>query len=192
MKLQKATFCTLALLLAGTAQARDSSLLFQFGLDLGGDELIKVPFTNGDTKTIDAGGMLYAALGTTFQTAPESQPNLETQLSVGFKFDSADAKNGDVTWRRIPIEALEFYTTPQWRFGGGLTYHLNPTVDGSGVASNISADFDNALGVILEVDYITAGKTYVGGRVTLIDYTLSNTSVSFSGNSVGVTVGVRF
>jgi hypothetical protein len=190
MKIQKAMLFTLTLLLAGTAQARDSNLLFQFGLDMGGDELAKVTYTNGDTETIDAGGLFQLALGTTFQTAPESHPNLETQLSLGLKLDLTTAENGDLTWSRIPVEVLEFYTTPQWRFGGGLTYHMNPSLDGSGEAANINVDFDNALGAILEVDYITAGKTYVGGRVTLIDYTVGSTKLS--GNSVGVTVGVRF
>lgn len=190
MKLQKATFCTLALLLAGTAQARDSSLLFQFGADVGGDQLFHATYDNGDTVNIDAGDMFQLGVGVTFPTMPESNPALETQLSVGYKFDAANAKNGDITWQRFPLEALEFYTTPAWRFGGGLTYHLNPSLQGSGVAASANLNFDNALGAILEVDYVM-GRAYIGGRITRIDYTLSNTSVSISGNSVGVTFGLR-
>lgn len=190
MKFQKAAFITLALLSAGTAQARDASLLFQFGLDVGGDQLFQATYTNGDTVKIDAGDMFQIGMGTTFQTMPEHYPDLETQLSVGYKFDAANATNGDITWQRFPIEALQFYTIPAWRFGGGLTYHLNPSLQGSGVAAGVDVNFDNTLGVIVEVDYVM-GKAYIGGRITRIDYTVSNTNVSASGNSIGVTFGYR-
>ncbi len=190
MKIQKITFFSLALLLAGSAQAGDYDMLFQFGVDVGGDELFSATYTNGDTVNIDAGDLLQIGVGTTFQTLPSRFPELETQLSVGYKFDAANATNGDVDWQRFPVEVLEFYTTPAWRFGGGLTYHLNPTLKGSGVASSVAVDFDNALGIILEVDYVM-GSAYIGGRITSIDYTTSNTGVSASGNSVGLTFGWR-
>ncbi len=191
MKLQKAVFSGLALLLAGTAQAGDYDLLFQGGIDVGGDELFHATYTNGDTVSIDAGDLLQLGVGFTFKTAPARLPELETQMSLSYKFDSANAQNGDVDWKRYPIELMEFYTTPSWRFGGGLAYHLNPSMKGSGVAAVATTDFDNALGLIFEVDYIIGAKSYIGGRVTLIDYTTSDTNQELSGNSVGITFGWR-
>lgn len=191
MRFQKTALFSVALLLAGTVQARDYDLLLQAGIDAGGDDLFSATYTNGDTVNISGGDMFQMGVGTTFKTAPELLPALETQLSVGYKFDRANAENGSATWGRFPIEALEFYTTPAWRFGGGLTYHLSPKLKGSGVASNASVDFDDALGIVFEVDYILGANSYIGGRITRIDYTISNTNLEFSGNSIGITFGWR-
>ena len=191
MKLQKTVCAGLALLLTGTAQAGDYDLLLQGGIDVGGDKLFHATYTNGDTVNIDAGDLLQLGVGVTFKTVPALVPELETQMSLSYKFNSANAQNGDVDWKRYPLELLEFYTTPSWRFGGGLTYHLSPSMKGSGVAAVATADFDNALGLVFEVDYIIGAKSFIGGRVARIDYKASDTHQEFSGNSVGVTFGWR-
>ena len=164
--------------------------LFQAGLEHGGDEIVKTYYDNGDNQTIRGGGLLYLAVGGIFPTAPVSSPSLETQVSVGWKFDSSTAENGDVDWDRFPIELLQFHKTENWRFGGGLTYHLNPKLEGSGDASHIQADFDNALGYVVEVDYLTNEELMIGVRATFIDYEVN--SVSVDGNSIGLLVGVRY
>jgi len=43
---------------------------------------------------------------------------------------------------------------PNFRFGGGLTFHLNPTLKGSGQASGLQANYKDAAGLVLQGDYM--------------------------------------
>jgi hypothetical protein len=173
-----------------TANA-DFKWLIRGGMDLGGDELAHAYFTNGNTDKIHAGEMLGVAGGGVYSPSPFTQPGLETELTLGWKFDSITGKNGSIDWDRYPLEVLEFYRVSTWRFGGGLTYHMNPTLTSDGVAANIgTVSFDDALGVVGEIDYLTDTGLLIGGRLTMIDYKARNQTVS--GNSIGVNVGYRF
>ena len=188
MKKTISSLFTSLLLISPAANAQE--LLLQLGIDAGGDELVEVQFDNGDKQEIDAGGLIHFAVGGVFPTAATAYPNLETQLSIGWKFDNSSAKNGDVDWDRYPIELLQFHRTENWRFGAGITYHLNPKLEGSGDASHIQADFDDALGYIVEIDYLTSSNSILGAKFTFIDYEINATSLS--GNSVGVVLGMRY
>ena len=175
------------LLIGNVSHAQD--LLLQLSTEIGGDKLTKVSYTNGETDSIRADGLIHLAIGTTFATAPESSPSLETQFTVGWKFDNSGAKNGEISWTRYPVELLQFYTNEKWRLGAGLTYHLRPTLKSKGVVDGINVNFDDALGLVFEVDYINSGKNYIGARVVLIDYQIEDTSVD--GNSIGIVLGFR-
>ncbi|MBI3771861.1 MAG: hypothetical protein HY272_04075 [Gammaproteobacteria bacterium] len=173
-----------------TANA-DLKWLIRGGIDLGGDELAHAYFTNGNDDKINAGEMLSVAAGGIYSTTPFTQPGLETEVAIGWKFDTISGKNGNINWNRYPLEVLEFYRTGTWRFGGGLTYHMNPKLTSDGVAASLgTVSFDDALGVIGEIDYLTDTGLMIGGRVTLIDYKARNQTAN--GNSIGVSVGYRF
>lgn len=175
---------------AQTANA-DFKWLIRGGIDLGGDELANAYFTNGNTDKIHAGELLGVAAGGVYSATPFTQSGLETEVTLGWKFDTISGKNGSIDWDRYPIEALEFYRVSPWRFGGGLAYHLNPTLTSDGVAANIgTVSFDNALGVVGEIDYLTDTGLMIGGRITMIEYKARNQTMS--GNSIGVSAGYRF
>lgn len=173
-----------------TANA-DFKWLVRGGIDLGGDELARAYFTNGGDDEIHAGEMLSIAAGGVYSAVPFTQPGLETEVTIGWKFDSITGKNGSIDWDRYPLEVLEFYRVGIWRFGGGLAYHMNPTLTSEGVAANLgTVSFDDALGVVGEIDYLTDTGLLLGGRVTIIDYKARNQTAS--GNSIGFNVGYRF
>ena len=86
---------------------------------------------------------------------------------------------------------MEFYKLKMFRFGGGITYHIRPSLDGDGVVDEIGADFDNALGFVLQSD-ILFGYYYAGLRYTAIEYEVEGHNADVGGNSVGVLLGFRF
>lgn len=178
-------------LLASANMARASDVIIETGLHFGGDTFATVLFSSGDTVDIDAGELFSIAVGGVIPMGH----NLETQLTLGWKYDGTSADNGDVSFERYPLNALLFYRGSHWRVGGGVTYHLNPEVDGSGVGAGLQADFDNAWGSLIEVGY-QFNVFYLGGRLTFIDYeTVSSSFTSkeaFNGDSVGIIFAARF
>lgn len=166
-------------------------LVLEMGLHDGGDDLVTATFSSGDSETLEAGGLYHFSVGAGFDIAQD----WVSRITFGIKEDSITASNGDIKFTRYPIDALFLYRVDQWMIGGGLTYHTGVELDGSGLASPLNADFDDALGVILEVDY-RFGKAYVGGRYTIIDYdTVPSASVNAAtvdGNSIGVVLGAKF
>lgn len=163
-----------------------TNLVLEAGVHSGGDTLATVQFIDGDTQSIKAGGLISFAVGAGF----DINETFESQLTFGYKFDSADAENGDIEFTRMPINAIFLYKSAQWRFGGGLTYHLDPTLEvsgaGAGFASN--TDYDDALGFLLDARYFFSQRAYVGGRFTFIEYE-SQAGATFDGNSIGVVIG---
>ena len=83
-----------------------------------------------------------------------------------------------------------------WRFGGGAAYHWDVELDGSGVASNASAEFDDAIGVVAEIDYYFSENAYVGLQYLNIEYdrlaTLGNSALTFDASSFGLIIAGRW
>jgi hypothetical protein len=167
--------------------AADVRPLFKAGYEAGGDRIVEVTFTNGDTASIHAGDGLYLAGGAVFE---QVYPNIDVETSIGIKYDSIDASNGSITWTRYPVEVLGFYGFPRFRLGGGFTYQFSSTIHGSGVVGGLDTNIDNALGVILEADWMITRKISLGGRYTRIDYKANG--VTATGDSVGISFGIRF
>lgn len=161
--------------------------LMEAGLHAGGDPLIKAPYTNGDIATIDAGEGLALSLGVLFD-----KPYVQTRLKLGWRYTGILANNGDIDWTRLPIDAVVLYKLDRWRFGGGLTYHLNPRLKGSGAADYIDVDFASTLGALAEIDYFVSRKVYLGGVFTLIKYDAKEYAITTNANSLGIQAGVVF
>ena len=96
--------------------------------------------------------------------------NFELEVSLNYKFATIAAQNGDIDWKVVPLDALAFYRIPNWRFGGGLTYHMNPSLKGSGVAGGLQADYKDALGFVLQGDFMFGQKIKLGLRYTAVQY----------------------
>lgn len=159
------------------------------GYDFGGEAIAEVVFTNGDRETIRANQGFYLGGGASILTESRT---MEIELSAAYKLGGVRGSNGEVDWRRFPLEALWFYRFEKVRLGGGLTYHLNPKLDGSGVVGGIDTKFDDALGVVLQGDWRVSESFTLGLRYTSIEYQVSGTSFKAKGNGLGVTAGYRF
>ena len=181
-------------LLAATAalgaSAADVRPLLKAGFDFGGDTMVTVVFTDGETQNIKANEGLYLGGG---MAIINDAKDWEYHLTLAYKFALIDAKNGDVEWTRLPLEALVFYRFPHVRLGGGLTYHLSPHLEGSGVVGGLDIKFKNALGVVLQADWRVTSTIAVGGRYTMLEYDAKG---AFTGtvkaNGIGVTFSMNF
>lgn len=175
-----------ALLAAGFARAAEVKPVARIGFDFGGDNLITRPFADGSSGTIRANEGFWIGAG----VLVSGSRNVEAELTLSYKFASSRAASGDVTWTRFPLDAIVFYRFPRVRLGGGLTYHLSPTLEGSGAASNINARFDDALGYVLQADYLWTPRYTLGARYSNLTYRTGG--ASFNSNGLGVTVGFIF
>jgi hypothetical protein len=174
---------------AGASQALDISPVIKGGYDTGGDTLINVIFTDGSTESIKANEGFYFGGGVSILN---DDGTLEAELTVAYKAEIINASNGKLKFTRIPLEALGFYRWPKFRLGGGLTYHMDASLDGSGVASPVNRNYDDAAGFVLQGDYLVNQKFSIGLRYTSIEYKQTNTGAKFKGDGVGFTVGYRF
>lgn len=183
-----------------------SNFVVDVGFHLGGDQLAEV-FTTTGRETVDAGGLISLGIGIAFDLAP----NLESRITFGIKenkenavldyYGLVPAKAGDVTFIRYPVDVLFLLRTGGWKIGGGITYHLNPVFTIDTKTNHAQAEFDDALGFVVELDREVDidrknGQDYLGFRLTFIEYdsvpsaTVRRTSVN--GNSFGIVMGSRF
>ena len=184
MKIQEICLASL-LLLPVSSHALD--IYLQGGLHIGGDDLGAATFTSGDREKLKAGELISLSAGLGFEVSKD----IESRFMVGLKFDSIDAENGSVDFFRYPLEALLMYkASEEILIGGGLSYHLNPSISGDGFAAGADVDFDNALGFVLELDYLLSNGGYLGVKLTSIDYEVADVSVS--GSSIGGILGFHF
>lgn len=157
------------------------------GFDYGGDSLVTVRFIDGSTASIDANEGFYLAGGIAWIDDVRS---LESHLTIGWKSASINAANGDLDFTRFPLEAMVFYNTYSFRYGGGLTYHLNPELKVSGAAPDVGRDYDDAVGIILQVDYRATDYLGIGLRYTVLEY--SGPGDDARANGLGLTVTGTF
>lgn len=180
------SICATVMLAAGTAHA-DVSPTAKIGYDTGGDTARTVATTDGD-KTIKANEGFFVGAGFAVRNAAKT---LETNVTINWKYTGIHASNGDVNFTRFPVDVLLFYTGQTFKVGAGVTYHLNPKIHGSGAGSGYSADYDDALGGMAEVDY-RLGSAAIGVRYTSINYKVTGTSSSIKANGVGIVLSSVF
>jgi hypothetical protein len=173
-------------LFAAPSYAADVRGAFVAGYDFGGEKIITVTFTNGDTQSIHANQGLYVGGGV---SVLNDEKNLEFLGTVNFKYAGISAENGDVTWTRFPIDLLLFYRAEKFRLGGGLTYVAGPKLKVSGIPGGGTVNVDDAIGLLVQADYLM-GRVAVGVRGTFVQYKAGGQTAS--GNGAGITFGFTF
>jgi len=144
------------------------------GYDVGGDTVVSVN-VGGSTKTIKANDGFFVGGGASFLSDSKV---LEIEVSLSYKFFNIVAQDGDIDWTLLPLDALVFYHQSNFRVGGGLTYHLNPTVKGRRAASAVNAKYDGAPGIVLQADYILDKRFNIGLRYTNVGYKLDSSQAN--------------
>jgi len=164
--------------------------VIQLSFEGGGDELVTIDHEYEDDYTIDAGDGLSLEMG---MSIDNPVANFETQLLIGYKFDSDSASNGDITWSMIPITALGFIKIPYWRFGGGFTYHISPKLRSTFDNDRFTDEFDDALGGVVQIQYEPTDFFAIGLKATFIEYQLKqDPSQTANGNSLGLILTIKF
>ena len=181
----------------GTLSASDTlKPIVQMGYDWGGTTLATIhhdDYYDQHTEEIHAGEGLSFEAGAVLDN-PSS--NMELRFLVGYKFDSDDASNGDVTWDTIPFTALAMFKADKWRFGGGVTYHLNPELSGGFGGENVSAEdgeYKSSFGGVAQIQYMASDSLSIGLKGTFIEYELkSDPNYTAKGNSMGIVLSYAF
>jgi outer membrane protein with beta-barrel domain len=175
---------------ASAAPASNTDLLLSLGVTYGGDKLATISYDDGDDVDIHGGDLVLFGIGALHQFGN----NWEAQPSVNYQFDRANARNGDATFDRIPLDLLGFYRVGAHRFGGGITYHLNPKFDSDFdfAGGDGTVDFDNAVGAVVEYDYFFNEHVSLGLRYTSIKYKSDEISDDVDGSYGGLMLNGYF
>ena len=199
--IKKVSLVTLLTLTSLSAEAVNP--LLQLSYDWGGTTLATVEhpatyYDAADINKIRAGAGLSLEAGAAIGG---NQSDVELQLTVGYKFDSDSAANGEVTWDVIPFTALAMFKSNKWKLGAGVTYHLNPEISGAfsgydnGVYFNdtINDTYNSAFGGVAKIQYRATPSLDIGLKGTMIEYELKNNpSVTAKGNSIGIVLSYAF
>lgn len=181
---------TLGLLISCPVIALD--IFGEIGIHDGGDDLITLNFTDGSSRDLQAGEFLSLGFGVAWDLGSV----MEGRLYAGWKGDEVSASNGSVKLNRWTSNLMLLFKAGGWRFGGGAAYHWDVELDGSGAAANASAEFDDAVGVVAEIDYYFSEYAYIGVQYVDIEYdrlaTLGNAARTFDASSIGLTIGGRW
>jgi len=197
--IKKISLLTL-LTLGSLSASQNLKPILQMGYDFGGTTLATVEHDDYYDSSINK---IRAGQGLSFEAgAVLDAPNMELQFLVGYRFDQESASNGEVTWDVIPFTALAMIKSNRWKFGGGVTYHLNPELVGSfkGIDNNgknfhDKADdaYENAIGGVAQIQYMATHNFAIGLKGTFIEYKLKkDNSVTARGNSIGVNFSYTF
>lgn len=203
----------LALILVGnslSAFALEWSPYASLAMTRGGDSLGKnVSVKNGESTTshIRAGQYMLFSAGVTVPLP--NLPDWEAQASIGYWFDLVGGNGGELKFKRIPIELVAIRNFDSiWRVSGGLSYHTaverTCTQDTCDVPNT---RFDNALGLVAEVDWLVSGPVtaglgldqprpmllWFGLRATVINYQAPQSEGGkYNGNNLGLILGLNF
>lgn len=147
----------------GTAQAQTQAPTVRFlanlGYSAGGDTLASGNYVSGASYSINAGKGVTLAVGADFRVADK----VTLQATVGHHQDSTNASNGEIAFKRTPVELLGFYEMNEnFRLGGGLRKAQNAEVTATGAAAGISAagSYESTLGAVLEGQYFFNSLRY--------------------------------
>lgn len=173
---------------ATSAQAADIGPMLKFGWDWGREVMLTVPFITGPSQEVRVNEGLYAGGGI---SVVNDARTLEGEFSVSYKAKFVSGADGQIDWNRIPIDFLAFYRTPNWRFGGGVTYHYHPVLRGTGAALG-SVEFKDAVGLVGQIDMIFGERGTVGLRFLMLEYKAKDFDYTANSNGVGITASMSF
>lgn len=177
-----------------TANA-DIDFMGGIGFHKGGDTIVSVLYVEGSEpatlETLEAGELLSLDLGVAWDMG-----FLEGRVTGGWMYDTITGNNGSLTFQRFNATGLLMVALGDWRFGGGTTYHFDVKLEGKGDVAGLSAEFDDAIGAIAEIDYYFNKKAYVGLQYIKIEYdrttAFGQTAQTFDASSIGLVVVGRW
>lgn len=155
----------------------------RFGIELGGEKLFTIQFTDGGDQTIYAGQGATGSVGILFR--PSANIPVTARIGAGFKFVLTAADNANISFTRLPVDAsLLINVTPDVYFGAGYVLHLAPRLNGDGFFESVS--FNVPQGAMFEVGY-----RWFSAHYTVLSYT-DPSGPTFAANAFGVSATFPF
>lgn len=178
--------------IASVVQATDSSQknirpLIYGGLAFGGDDMATFVTVGGDEVDLKAGG--FYSFGAGIRAYLPQHKSVIADVTLGYKFDSVDADNGDeASMSRLVLNAIPYYVAGNHQFGLGLTMHLNTSYEDNFSAglygsfpsrTTTDVDFGSDLGLVLDYGFSDNQQVVtIGVKLTLITYTVDSVAIS--------------
>lgn len=179
--------------LTGVAQAQTIANPLSFvagaGYGRGGDIVAIGEYTDGSLTNVKAGNGLEIYLGGAYRLNEQ----FAVQADVGYQSSTGNADNGELTFKRFPIELLGYYyLNNSWRLGAGARFDERVKLTGSGVASAANFDFDSAVGAIGEIEYLVTPEFGIKLRAVKESFKPTGYSDTFSGNQIALLATIYF
>ena len=153
-------------------------LLLNGALELGGDPVATIAFTNGDSQKVNAGQGISVGVGGELSMFKKEQFRLRG--SIGIKYVTTAAENAHIRLTRIPmILTANWMPQDDWRIGAGIVSHQAIRFNAGGIGTNF--DLSSPAGLVLEVAYKGIGLSYT--KLTYED----EFGVFYGANSIGLT-----
>lgn len=138
-------------------QTSNLKFLLVGALELGGDKIAEVYFTNGEKQGVRAGQGISLGVGAQLQI-PRA-PKFFLRSTVGFKYVTTAADNVHIRLTRVPIVVGGSYlVSPKIRIGAGLSMHRSIRFKTDGLGDDYT--FEGANGPIFEIAYAGIGLQY--------------------------------
>jgi len=165
-------------------------LLLTLGLQFGGEALVEFRWSDGETSQLRAGSGVNITLGGLLEPYRGPIHTLQLQGTVGYSYTGTSALNGSAQITHVPVELLAFYyhRPSHLRIGGGPQYQINSSFVGTGAIAG-TVPFDNALGLVLQAEWLPYSVMSVYARYTLIRHPLAGSSESVTGGGFGAGLG---
>ncbi len=173
---------------------KDVNFGLHFGIGFGGDTLAKFQFDDGSTEEVKAGNGLIFGASVQNRLNEAGETPLFAKVAFSYMFDSVNASNGDAKFSRYPLDVLLLTQSNNISFGGGLTYHLSPSLSVNAPNLNGEVTFDDALGFKIEANFHFSKQNFANSSLGLeyssIDYELDG--YSYDGSGINLTYKTVF
>lgn len=161
----------------------NTAFLIEGGVEYGGDEILKVFFTNGEDQSIPAGNGAYLAIMGEMHFTTVKQ--LMLRASIGAKYSTTAADNANIMFIRFPIHITPFWKiNDDFRLGVGVTTLVRSKLYGDGFFPDMA--YKSTVGPRFEFGYKWFALMY-----SVIDIK-DKLNQSLSANSVGASVSYTF
>jgi hypothetical protein len=150
----------------------------------GGDRLLAVRYSDGDTRTLRAGQLVQVWGG--LDVRPVDSP-VSFLATVGYHSDSAGGWNGSVRFERFPIEASVLWSpAPALRIGVGARYAAGAAMRSTGIVNDIpNPHFQSRPGGLVLGEWLVTPHQGVQVRYVHETYRLDGQSIDGSHGGVG-------
>lgn len=126
--------------------------IMEAGLNNGGDNIAKGTYSNtGTSWDVKAGKGWQGGLGVQYAF----NELISSQFTVGYLVDTTNGLNGDVAFKRVPVELMLTYNiNNRWRWGGGWHQSFKSKRENTGVAAFLGGEtFTSDPGAVVQVAY---------------------------------------
>lgn len=176
--------------------------LLEVGGNKGGDLIANGTYANtGGKWDVYAGDGLQGGIGLQYAF----NDTLAMQFSVSYLVDTTQGANGDIAFKRTPVELMLIHNlNERWRIGGGWHQSFSSKRSNTGVASFLGTEnFTSTPGAVVQLMYFFKPyknlkqpgdeiNTGLGLRWVTEEFTSQRTSRTYQADHMGVFLSLYF